>query len=193
MSEHSPAPTPARAVYGFALFLLSHTLFIIYLIYAYVPKSILEDKLGLYYLPDKYFALIIPVLFLVCLTLFAFFIYPSINLMMTPRIDQLETITDKYQIFRCNYINKEGKMCDNLIENCRDEHWNTEKYCKYHNTEYHNIDRQNFTPEVFCDCPKSLVCLLKENPDHLNTLQNRNRIPAVRDLDIADVFDEMFN
>jgi len=193
MSEHSPSPTPARAVYGFALFLLSHTLFIIYLIYAYVPNSILEDKLGLHYLPDKYFALIIPILLLVSLTLFTFFIYPAVNLMMTPKIDNLETITDKYQIFRCHYVAEDGKICDNFLETdeTKEHSWNTKKYCKYHNDQV--LDKENYSGELFCDCPRSLVCLLKENPNHLNVLKSRNRIPSVRDLDIGDVFNDIFN
>ncbi len=59
MPEHTPSPQPARAIYGFALFLVSILIGIIYFIWALVPDSYL-NAIGLYYLPDKYWAIAIP-------------------------------------------------------------------------------------------------------------------------------------
>lgn len=89
MPEHSPAPTPHRAIYGFAFYLLMTVLFLVYVGWAFLPV-----ELGLHsHLPDKYFAVFVPVLTIVA-TFFAYIIYPAINLSMTPNIDSIATIVD---------------------------------------------------------------------------------------------------
>ena len=40
--EHSPAPTPLRAVYGFVFYLLGHFGFALYLVWAVVPDATLK-------------------------------------------------------------------------------------------------------------------------------------------------------
>jgi phosphatidylinositol glycan class P protein len=40
--EHSPSPTPERAVYGFVLYLLSTVFFFIYVLWLTVPDYILQ-------------------------------------------------------------------------------------------------------------------------------------------------------
>ncbi|XP_030376435.1 phosphatidylinositol N-acetylglucosaminyltransferase subunit P [Scaptodrosophila lebanonensis] len=90
MPEHSPAPTPHRAIYGFAFYMLFTILFIVYVAWAYLPV-----ELGLHsYLPDKYFAVFIPVLALVGAWFFIVFIYPAINLSLTPNIDAISSVVD---------------------------------------------------------------------------------------------------
>jgi len=89
MPEHSPAPTPHRAIYGFAFYILFTVLFFIYVAWAYLPV-----ELGLHsHLPDKYFAAFVPVLVLVG-AFFAFIIYPAINLALTPNIDSIASVVD---------------------------------------------------------------------------------------------------
>ncbi|EDV93696.1 phosphatidylinositol N-acetylglucosaminyltransferase subunit P [Drosophila grimshawi] len=89
MPEHSPAPTPHRAIYGFAFYMLFSVLFFVYVAWAYLPV-----ELGLHsYLPDKYFAVFVPVLILVGVS-FAVIIYPAINLSMTPNIDSVASVVD---------------------------------------------------------------------------------------------------
>ncbi|KAH8312132.1 hypothetical protein KR044_009513 [Drosophila immigrans] len=89
MPEHSPAPTPHRAIYGFAFYILFTVLFFIYVGWAYLP-----EELGLHtHLPDKYFAAFVPVLILVG-AFFAFIIYPAINLALTPNIDSIASVVD---------------------------------------------------------------------------------------------------
>lgn len=90
MPEHSPAPTPHRAIYGYSLYLLIITLFVFYILWALLPTK----QLGLTYLPDKYFAVLLPMLVLVGLAFFAFFIYPAINMSLTPNIDAMSSVVD---------------------------------------------------------------------------------------------------
>lgn len=125
MAEHTPAPIPTRGVYGFAIFLLFKTLFIIYVIWAYLPLSFLEDVLGLTYLPNKYFAVFLPILVLVAMTLFAFLIYPSLGISMTLNIDDTRTIKDKYSIKRCEFHD-----CDNEVKLIKN--WSYAKFCPVH-------------------------------------------------------------
>ncbi|KAH8247816.1 hypothetical protein KR038_010170 [Drosophila bunnanda] len=90
MPEHSPAPTPHRAIYGFAFYMLFTVLFITYVAWALLPF-----EFGLHsYLPDKYFAVFIPFLVLVFAWFFAFLIYPAINLSMTVNVDAIASVVD---------------------------------------------------------------------------------------------------
>ncbi|EJW74424.1 hypothetical protein WUBG_14676, partial [Wuchereria bancrofti] len=57
----SPNPSPARGVYGFALFIVSWCSFALYLIWALLPTPYLK-LLHLTYLPAKYWAIAIPLL-----------------------------------------------------------------------------------------------------------------------------------
>ena len=41
--EHSPAPTPSRAVYGFVLYLLSYFFLLLYFVWALVPDTFLTQ------------------------------------------------------------------------------------------------------------------------------------------------------
>ena len=53
-------------LYGFFSWVLSAFVFIIYMIWAFVPDSILNE-FGIYYIPDKYYAIAIPLWLLVSL------------------------------------------------------------------------------------------------------------------------------
>uniref|UniRef100_A0A8R1TIU5 G domain-containing protein n=1 Tax=Onchocerca volvulus TaxID=6282 RepID=A0A8R1TIU5_ONCVO len=57
----SPNPSPARGIYGFALYVCSWFFLALYLIWALVPTPYLES-LHLTYLPAKYWAIAIPLL-----------------------------------------------------------------------------------------------------------------------------------
>lgn len=93
MAEHTPAPTPSRAVYGFALYLNFKTYFILYLLWALIPESWFHS-VGITYLPQRYWAVAVPIFIFTAFALFVFVIYPSINLCMTPDIDDARTIQD---------------------------------------------------------------------------------------------------
>lgn len=207
MAEHTPAPTPNRAVYGFALFLFFKTLFILYLFWAFVPESILEEKLGLTYLPDKYFALYIPILVIFALTMFGFFIYPAWNLSMQDDINDIHTINDRYTIERCRYVSANGKQCEMKVLKSDDEingHqlnvWHCEKYCIIHKVEQkeHKRSKEQLyvgvakNIENYCDCTDKTKCLLNKNPNHLNILYERATVPSVCDIDLVDVCKQLF-
>lgn len=95
MPEHSPAPSPSRAVYGFVLYLGSRSALGLYLVWATMPDSVLHS-LGLTYWPQKYWAVALPIYGCVLLALFAFFFYPGLNFMIVPPVNDLRTITDSY-------------------------------------------------------------------------------------------------
>ncbi|XP_011495402.1 PREDICTED: phosphatidylinositol N-acetylglucosaminyltransferase subunit P [Ceratosolen solmsi marchali] len=100
MSERTPAPYAPRSVYGYAMYIGSNMLLLLYLVWAFVPEEFLHEKLGLTYWPSKYWAVALPVWILTAIAVFAFAIYPAINISMTPNIDDLRTITDEYCLER---------------------------------------------------------------------------------------------
>lgn len=60
MVEHTPAPSPSRAVYGFAMFLCFNVFFLLYLVWAIVPEKYFE-MIGIDFLPQRYWAVSIPI------------------------------------------------------------------------------------------------------------------------------------
>lgn len=128
MPEHTPAPTPSRSVYGFVLFLCSKASFILFLIWAIVPEEWFEE-FNITYLPQRYWAVAIPIFLLTVTATFGLVIYPSLSLCMTPNIDDIRTVVDKV-----TKENKKGKL--NLVRNREDEEnmYNTECICKVHET-----------------------------------------------------------
>lgn len=207
MAEPTPAPTPNRAVYGFAWFLFFKTLFILYVCWALLPEYIVHDVLGLTYLPDKYFALFLPILVLCALTIFAFLIYPPWNLSMQDNVNSVHTLRDKHMIVRCQYKYKIGnKQCKNKVdailanESNNFNSWLFEQYCDEHKNEIiehgtdEDVNKMNDVKELsgFCDCIDKSKCLLDRRPNHLNVLAKRTTVPNVCDLDISDVCKELF-
>merc|ERR1712228_1126343 len=79
--QHSPAPTPSRAVYGFALYLLSLAGLLLYLAWALLPRTLLDD-LGLEFLPSKYWALALPTFLCVAGGSAVLIIYPCAGLIL---------------------------------------------------------------------------------------------------------------
>ena len=77
-------------LYGFFSWNLSAFVFIIYMVWAFVPDEILND-FGIYYIPDKYYAIALPLWFAVtvftCLQM-----YVSVCMYMTPNIDSYDTL-----------------------------------------------------------------------------------------------------
>lgn len=194
MAEHTPAPTPNRAVYGFAWFLFFKTLFVLCVFWTFVPDHFLVDTLGLTYLPDKYFALYIPILVLCCLTVFAFLIYPPSNLAMQDDINDMHTIRDQFTIRRCTYVcNKTSRKCEKQIYRAfsdAENIWHIGQFCDTHRTSIEGGETTSTTG--YCDCVDQRRCWLTKNPKHLNTLAERATVPAVYDLDLADVCAHIF-
>lgn len=98
MPEHTPAPTPARSLYGFFMYLFSKTILVVYCVWAFIPDECLHH-FNIYYYPQKYWSTAIPIQCLLALTLFAFIIYPSSNLMLTVSMNSTKTIQDTQSQF----------------------------------------------------------------------------------------------
>lgn len=62
----TPNPHPGRGIYGFVLYLFSWILLIFYFIWAFLPNWLLKS-LYLTYLPSKYWAIALPLLFSILL------------------------------------------------------------------------------------------------------------------------------
>lgn len=180
-SNISPAPSPQRAVYGFAVYVLFVTLFIAYCLWVYLPTKFLEDYLGLHYLPDKYFALSIPVVMLCGTWIFAFLIYPFIGFAMTPAIDHMSTVKDSKTIYRCGFLVL-GEACGNIVEEPADSIWENQGFCNRH---LGNLGLEAET-EGRCLKTKCMHCLEfhKEGDDKQ---WNGSTMPAARDLDLREI------
>ncbi|KAL5013795.1 hypothetical protein ScPMuIL_008065 [Solemya velum] len=94
MPEHSPSPTPERAIYGYVLYLAAYVFFGVYIVWAYIPGDWL-NAIGLTYWPQKYWAVSFPVYGCVAFLL-AYPIYFGIILLNTPPLDSINLITDSH-------------------------------------------------------------------------------------------------
>lgn len=101
MPEHSPSPTPERAVYGFVLYLGTYFGLGLYFIWACVPEEWLHS-IGITYLPQRYWVLAGPI-YLCVAFVFAVLFYIAYNFTITLPPDSINTITDQH----AQYINEE--------------------------------------------------------------------------------------
>ena len=92
MPEHSPLPTPERAIYGYVLYLMSYVGLAFYLIWAYIPDKWLH-ACSLTYLPQKYWAIVAPTFLCISLVV-VLFLYHFSNLRLVPSLRSTRTITD---------------------------------------------------------------------------------------------------
>eukprot|EP00088_Acartia_fossae_P014944 TRINITY_DN18090_c0_g1_i2.p1 TRINITY_DN18090_c0_g1~~TRINITY_DN18090_c0_g1_i2.p1 ORF type:complete len:130 (-),score=26.12 TRINITY_DN18090_c0_g1_i2:243-632(-) len=81
VAEHSPAPTPSRAVYGFFIYLLAIAIFLLYLVWLLLPRPLL-DQMGLDFLAQKYWAVALPIYLSVLFFTFVLIVYPSLGLLV---------------------------------------------------------------------------------------------------------------
>lgn len=150
MPEHTPAPTPARSLYGFFMYLFSQTMMFTYFIWAITPDSWLH-YFNIYYYPQKYWSTAVPIQCLVALTIFAFFIYPSSNLMLTANIDSISTISDPHAHYTCeinennNNVNEQC-VCTDVNKCVKNSHITSEEELE-----------ENTVPPL-CDLNIRLVC-----------------------------------
>ncbi|VDM62196.1 unnamed protein product [Angiostrongylus costaricensis] len=66
---HTPNPLPARGIYGFALYISSICFLTLYILWAVVPTPLLK-RLGITYVPAKYWVIAIPSLIIFSLSTF---------------------------------------------------------------------------------------------------------------------------
>ena len=76
-----------------------------YLVWAITPENVIKEKLGIEFLPQKYWAVAIPIYIGVAFTLFVFVVYPSLGLCITPNLDDIRNVVD---VDRARFV-KNGK------------------------------------------------------------------------------------
>ena len=106
--DHSPSPTPERAVYGFVMYLLSTGAFLSYILWLIVPEDIFES-VGITFLPQKYWAVALPIYISVAFFLFVIVIYPSLGMCMyTPSLidGDLSHVVDEYTVYTSDSFRK---------------------------------------------------------------------------------------
>lgn len=79
-------------LYGFFLWNLTTLLFIAFLIWCYVPTSILNSW-GVYYIPNKYYALAIPT-WLAVTAWMGIWLYCALGMMFCHPLDSYKTMQD---------------------------------------------------------------------------------------------------
>lgn len=94
LRQNTPSPTESRANYGFALYLASKTAFVVYLAWAFIPSNWLA-VIGLTYLPQKYWAIAIPV-WVCCVIVVIAILYPAINMLLVPPMNDRRILTDSF-------------------------------------------------------------------------------------------------
>lgn len=92
--QNTPSPTESRANYGFALYLASKTAFVVYLAWAFIPSQWLS-AIGLTYLPQKYWAIAIPI-WVCCVIMVIILLYPAINMLLVPPMNDPRILTDSF-------------------------------------------------------------------------------------------------
>lgn len=210
MPEHTPAPTPHRAIYGFAFFVLCAAICVVYMCWALVPQSVLGGRLGLTYMPDKYFVLFIPPVVMFALTLFGFVVYPAMNLAGTFEATDERTVRDAATIRRCQWLlavdgggRSERRRCDRRVAERPADGWSVSQRCERH-AESGRVaggedaavedEESDVRIEDYCDCAAGCEewCVLRQRPQHVRELLAMRTVPSVCDLDVAEVSRRLF-
>jgi hypothetical protein len=64
-----------------------------------VPDYFLEEFFGITFLPQKYWAVAIPIYLSVAFSIFIFIIYPSLGLLQTPSVKDVRNIADEKSVY----------------------------------------------------------------------------------------------
>ena len=89
----NPSPNSGRCIYGFVLFLVSLLMILLYFLYAIIPSKVFV-WIGFTYFDHKYWSLAFPTQILVSIMTFALFLYPSVNYLLTPSLNDFNTLFD---------------------------------------------------------------------------------------------------
>lgn len=113
-SEHSPAPQPERAIYGFFLLFAAIAVFVIYLVLSIAPDYLLAEY-ELDFLPGKYWLLAMPA-FVALLILFVVPIYCSLNATHVCLLDSVYAVHDEASLTRDTQINTRTTYTQDSID-----------------------------------------------------------------------------
>ncbi|KAL4177951.1 hypothetical protein KRP22_002877 [Phytophthora ramorum] len=83
-------------LFGFGGWLASALLYVLFLVWAYVPEVTLEAY-GFTYFPSKHWAVAVPAMIVVTY-LFSLVLYKAVNLLSTPEIASYATILDTHTV-----------------------------------------------------------------------------------------------
>jgi phosphatidylinositol N-acetylglucosaminyltransferase subunit P len=98
---------PTYEYYGFALYLVSSAIFLMYLLWAYLPSPFLH-QLGIHYYPDRWWALAVPA-WLVMSILYMYIALASYNTgYLTLPMDSIENLVDKTS--QVAVVDREGRI-----------------------------------------------------------------------------------
>lgn len=92
--ELDPQTTKVIEVYGFVGWISTFLAYIGYLLWAYLPESLLHE-IGVSYYPNKYWALAAPAMLLLSVISYST-IYGSIGFFVNPHLNSYETLDDHY-------------------------------------------------------------------------------------------------
>lgn len=98
MADSQMTKSNQKAVRGFVLWMATFVVYGLFLLWAFLPESILHSA-GVTYYPKKYWAVAIPA-YLVMLAPFMLFSFIGINLINTVSLDSMNTVRDKHSRFR---------------------------------------------------------------------------------------------
>lgn len=99
-------PINRAEVYGFVGSIVVLTVYWLYIIWAYVPESVLHAA-GISYYPSKYWAVVLPAYCLLAV-FFALVAYTGLNHLSTPPPDSFHTLHDKFTKSRSELIHDTG-------------------------------------------------------------------------------------
>lgn len=209
MPEHTPAPTPHRAIYGFAFAIIFVAALTFYLFWSLVPDALLV-RFGLTYMPDKYFALFLPPVIAFALTLFGFVCYPALNFAGTFEVNDERTLRDSATIYRCRWTEPQQQQrgmqgsaaqrrCDRRVQ--RTSGWTVPELCDRHLMRQQLLtgddnnggeSDESRRIEDYCDCEPDGQCMLQCRPGHVVELLARKTVPSVCDLSMSAVSARLF-
>jgi len=77
---------------------------------AILPEDIL-NFIGIgEFLPQKYWAVALPIYFSVAFFLFVFIVYPSLGLLVTPKLKDVRNVTDEFVIYNPEKYQEKDKI-----------------------------------------------------------------------------------
>ncbi|KAJ2746671.1 hypothetical protein GGI20_001172 [Coemansia sp. BCRC 34301] len=106
------AKTPTFEYYGFVVYMVSLATFVVYLMWAYLPDSMLRAA-GITYYPDRYWALALPAWWMSAIA-FLFLFNMAANMYNTPLLNSIDNITDSQSLLPSEMNYADEFFCDEV-------------------------------------------------------------------------------